>query len=520
MKKGFALLLAMLMTLSMVSFSYAEETPNMPIVQEPIYLKGYTMQSPQGGIANDMIAWQRLAEMTNIYIDWVDVPSESSAEVMSVMLASGDLPDLMYATVADTDLVRYGAAGVFADLTDLISDNCYYFQRNILSKYPDVLGGITMGNGRIYSLPQLLVGDNLRSMKLFINPDWLAAVGMEMPTNFKEFEAVLYAFRDNDCNGNGDPNDEIPYIIRYNNNHFLPSLYNFFGLGNRGTGHRYVDWDYENNCLRFIPTTPQFRDLLTVAHKWYKDGILDPELFQTTSSKQIAAKGSVNLVGVHSDYVTNVGSVYQDIFRAIPVMDNYYGEKTWTRFSPLVASRGAFVVSAKCPYVKELLKWADYFFSEEGQLMFNMGIEGITYEMVDGVPEWKDELLHNPEGLNLTQVKVRYMGFQGGVGANTDETYKGAETYWTSTELMSDYAKYMPETIWEKFNPTPEQSEEMEYIWADIEAYLNESIATFITGDRSLDEWDNYVKTIEGMNLSRYMEIYNEEYQTYMAAGK
>ncbi len=34
-----------------------------------------------------------------------------------------------------------------------------------------------------------------------------------MPTTPTELRTVLEAFRDNDCNGNGDPNDEIPLAL-------------------------------------------------------------------------------------------------------------------------------------------------------------------------------------------------------------------------------------------------------------------------------------------------------------------
>lgn len=521
MKRMLSILLAMMLVLSLVGSALADvtaEPSTMPLVKEPINLTGYCLQSPQGGIGNEMIAWKVLEEMTGIHIDWTDVPTDNQAEVLNVMLASGELPDIIYACgFSNNDLVKYGSMGLFADLTDAYNKYAYNLQ-TVAEQYPGIKKGLVMADGKIYGFPHLKLGDNMLTNKIFVNPDWLKVVGLEMPTNFAEFEAMLYAFRDNDCNGNGDPTDEIPYIIRYKEDHFLPSLYTFFGLGNRGTAHRYVDWDEEKNALRFIPTSERFKDLLTVAHKWYADGLIDPETFQNTSSKQIVAKAGSGLVGVHSDFVTNTGSVYQDIFRCIPVMENYYGEKLYTRRSNTIASLGAFVVSAECPYVDELVKWADFFYGEEGMLMYNMGVEGVTFEFDEnGKPQWKDEMIHDPNGLTLTQKRVQYMGFQSGCGAWTDDTYQGAETYWTSTELMDDYRKYLPTEIWEAFSPTPEEAEEMDYLWTDIQSYLNESIAGFITGSISLDTWDQYVATIESMGLARYMEIYDAMYQRYAA---
>ena len=136
----------------------------------------------------------------------------------------------------------------------------------------------------------------------------------------------------------------------------------------------------------------------------------------------------------------------------------------------------------------ELQKYSGSY-SEEGLLMYNMGIEGVTFEFDEnGQPQWKDEMIHDPNGLTLTQKRVQSMGFQGGCGAWTDEAYQGAETYWTATELMDDYRQYLPE-----------------------------SIAGFISGSISLDTWDQYVATLEGMGLEEYMNIYNAMYQRYAA---
>lgn len=125
-------------------------------------------------------------------------------------------------------------------------------------------------------------------------------------------------------------------------------------------------------------------------------------------------------------------------------------------------------------------------------------------------------MIHDPNGLTLTQKRVQYMGFQSGCSAWTDETYQGAETYWTATELMDDYRKYLPTEIWEAFSPTAEEAEQMDYLWTDMQAYLNESIASFVSGSISLDTWDQYVAALAGMGLEEYMSIYNAMYQRYI----
>jgi len=37
----------------------------------------------------------------------------------------------------------------------------------------------------------------------------------------------------------------------------------------------------------------------------------------------------------------------------------------------------------------------------------------------------------------------------------------------------------------------------------------------FISGDESLDDWDEYVKTLEDMNLDEYIDIMQGAYERY-----
>ena len=47
--------------------------------------------------------------------------------------------------------------------------------------------------------------------------------------------------------------------------------------------------------------------------------------------------------------------------------------------------------------------------------------------------------------------------------------------------------------------------------WADIDTYLKDMHAAFITGEKDIDaEWDNYLKTLDQMGLQDIYDIYTE----------
>src|SRR5699024_11444180 len=59
---------------------------------------------------------------------------------------------------------------------------------------------------------------------------------------------------------------------------------------------------------------------------------------------------------------------------------------------------------------------------------------------------------------------------------------------------------------------TPDEQKEINTIEMDLESYVEQMEAKFITGVEPISNWENYVETIEGMNIDRYIEIYQDAY--------
>lgn len=490
------------------------EELGFPISPEMIDVTGMAWVSPQGGDNTDNYGWDRYREMTNINVQWENVPNDILEERKSTVMTSNSLPDVFFALgFSNSDLTRYGSQGVFLALDDLIDQYGYNFKK-LMEEYPEIRRGITMPDGHIYGMPTLKMGDNMRIMKMYVNEDWLKNLDLSYPETLDEFTEMLRAFKEQDANGNGDASDEIPLAFR--TSHLIPTMMSLFDLGTRGDiTHTLVDYDEDAKALRFMPTSPQYKEMLAYLNMLYEEKLLDNEVYSMPSSRDMVAKLTQNIVGVHADYTTNAGDL-QDKFLAMPVFENYYGNKVWNRVLPLVETPGAFVISAGCKYPGEMMRWIDYFYGEEGQLMSNMGFEGVTFEYDEnGEVKYTEELLNNSDGLTLTQVRAQYMNFHTGAGIRSDEYYKGAETYWTSTEGLKYYIDYIPKEVWPAFNYTYDENEEISALETDIASYVNEKTAAFITGRESLENWDKYVQEFERLDLSRYMELVEAGYARY-----
>ena len=84
--------------------------------------------------------------------------------------------------------------------------------KRIIESDPDVKKQIALDDGTIYMFP-LLKLDALKlnaTSVLIMRQDWLDKLNLKVPTNIDEWYTVLKAFKEQDPNGNGKP-DELPF---------------------------------------------------------------------------------------------------------------------------------------------------------------------------------------------------------------------------------------------------------------------------------------------------------------------
>jgi len=152
------------------------------------------------------------ARMTGISLNNVTVGNTpDSQEAFNLMLASGEIPDIVGGKFIKPNANRYGPEGAFIPLQDLIAEHAPNISA-LMKEKPDVFSSILAGDGNMYFVPYLTDGKYGRAY--FIRTDWLEKLGLEAPNDVDELKAVLTAFRNNDPNGNGKK-DEVPTGKKY-----------------------------------------------------------------------------------------------------------------------------------------------------------------------------------------------------------------------------------------------------------------------------------------------------------------
>jgi putative aldouronate transport system substrate-binding protein len=326
--------------------------PVSKITDEKITLKfarlGFTDVRPPAG---ELWMWKRYEEMTNIHIEWEEIPPAGFAERKNIMMAASDLPDAFYQAIfSNEEIGKYGSQGTFIKLNDLIAQYGPNINK-LMQKDETVRKAMTMPDGNIYSLPYTQQDYDAANLRYYINQEWLANLGLNMPTSIEELSNILRAFKEQDANGNGDPNDEYPiYFIAPTM--IEQQLLGSFGLGNRGLQgmNALIDMGPDGK-VRFFPTDPKYKEVWQLMNDWWEAGYWHPETWSGIDYARWVADGSENKVGLFS-WVTPkyIGADTAEKYWGINALKGPDGDAIQTWQDPLVRGIWSFMITNKNQY--------------------------------------------------------------------------------------------------------------------------------------------------------------------------
>ncbi|WP_182200300.1 extracellular solute-binding protein [Paraliobacillus salinarum] len=486
-----------------------------PIVDEKITL---SMIAPGSGLAEweDMPFLQEYSDRTNVYFNYNTPPVNDFQTNLNLAFASGDIEDVIFGAGSDNLTpameVDYGAQGILLPLEDLIDEYAPNFKK-LLEERPDIEKSITAVDGHIYSLPMVSVeySSSWKTGPLWYNGEWLDALNVEeLPKTTDEFYDLLVRFRDEDPNGNGKA-DEIP-LLDIQMDSSRPWLLAAFGI---------KEWGIEENDgkVRYAPIQPEYKEYLQYMNKLYEEKLLDPETF-SQSSEQKKAKGQNNRIGVFPDWFSffTTGDSQEEAMND-PMFHPITNDPGSEPVVPIKSgvTRGAFSLSSDNPNPEAAMRWVDYFYSQEGWEELNKGPEGYTWE-------WDEEKetklpLDPPEGFESSE---EYRATITPDYAITTPTLRAPKQY----EEISDFDQFLTEETNNKIKPfgevpyplvyfTNDEQKEINTIEVDLKSYVEQMEAKFITGVKPMSDWDEYVETIEKMNVERYVELYQKAYDRW-----
>lgn len=287
-------------------------------------------------------------------------------------------------------------AGRAMPLDDLIPN-----YPNVAAYYPDeVWDNIrAQQGGRIYYIPQPAPVITARAG--FIRRDWLERVGLDVPTTRDELVEVYRAFRDQDANGNGDPNDEIPVsgreLFRWFDDLFIMHGVAMF------EGHPHWSWNEEEGFFESHQVSDAMFEAVRFINQLYEEGLMDVAM-PAQPNADWSAKIADDRVGHYFHLINEIHG--KSAFAYEPGNDPT-GLEHWTvmphppivpgvgrqpyYFPNLQAPRFMMTTDARDP--EKIMEWLDWSSSEEGLLFSSLGIPGVQWERTaDGGIEILEEV--------------------------------------------------------------------------------------------------------------------------------
>lgn len=321
----------------------------------------------------------------NVAVTFKRVPRWTEVEVLNNLLAAGDAPDICV-TYSYPTIQTYGNMGGVLDMSSYLAK----YKKELPNLYK-LLGDVNVNwnkdpeTGRIWAVEALLF-NNMRT-NTFVREDWLKKLNLKEPTNLKEFEAMLKAFKDNAKVLLGNNADKmIPFSIG------VDVGWRADGLTTSNVPEKLTDKDmwingFDDRRLLW----PNYKEGIRTLNKWYNEGLV----WKDFALYAIGTKDEDNLIkaGYVGSFIHNWDYPYRDGeqgihanlqklvgpeagYIAVNCFKNNAGK--YTRYLSAPVDRKVFFPSTNKEPVASLL-YLDWISKFENRKFLQIGESGVTH---------------------------------------------------------------------------------------------------------------------------------------------
>lgn len=515
------LLLALLMSLSLTGQGYSEGAGDVKTVRV------LTMDP-----GNQFIRWEDRAEYpvwqaverlfaeAGIKLEVELVASEQYEVVIQTrMAAASSLPDIVDVSPLDASaVIKLGGQGIIQPLTGLIDA---YSNGNIAAyyteKYPSAYPLTKTTEGEMYWFSNLLVTNYMEmgipegvGRTIVVRRDWLDKLGLEAPATTEAFKDMLIKLREGDANGNGKADET--FLLNFSV--FSNALAQSFGLG------------YGN-----VSVDPVTR---TAVSPWYQEGVKDyisyvRELIalglidtSTMGNYELSTQRKAeNIVSASYEYgmaawiESEVQNTQGVVFQPLAPLQALEGVTPYAVKEPADLVWNKFIITQNCMDVETAIAFFDVVYSDAYFDLVNYGIEGQTYDVVDGVKvvrslgTWEEMAAarnttfqsFNP----FPKAMMRTLDDQiNACLANENTRLKGEYQ-----QALAGYTFWYPDSI-DNFlaMATDEEAAIISELTNEIKTYSEELLTKLCLGDYAMDDWDEYMQKFDDLGLPQLLEVY------------
>ncbi|WP_293913784.1 extracellular solute-binding protein [Deinococcus sp.] len=521
------LILPMLALTGMLT-AQAQEALKLPISQN-LTLKIWAPfnANANGAIKNfgEMTLYKMLEGSTGIKVDFEHPPLGSEKERFNLLLASRNYPDIIEYSWFDVpggpeQMLRQG---VIVRLNEAIAKYAPNLTK-YLAANPGLRRDISTDDGDIYAFPAIRINPLKEGVTYgpTLRADWLERLKLRPPRSVADWTAVLKAIKTGDPNGNGKP-DEIPLSGDSTSaSTGIPlTVQGFLSAYNLAPGF----YQSAPGKVGYAEITDDYKRFLTQMHQWYAAGLIDPD-FMSSTTQQLDAKVLQNRVGAFYGYAgSGMGRYLANAAKQIPgfslVAAPYAFGQGGKNYMPFHSASRRYqgygaAISGTNKSIPETVKWLDYQYSPAGRLAVNFGKEGATYTLVNGQPVYTDMITKNPK-LSMAQALTYCCRPQFLIGI---QDIRYIRQLFSLPQQQSAYQLWRRASF-ERVLPgvTPSQGDSRKFasIMNDVNTYVAEMTAKFITGAEPLERFDAYAARVKDQGIDEATGIMQRALDRYNA---
>lgn len=360
---------------------------------EAVTLTWYINYSWFNTVWGGNVVSDKITEETGVSIRFI-TPGGNENEKLNALIAADSLPDLITLGWWEPQVDQMIDDGEVYALNELADEYDAYFYE---VSDADVVNWYTKEDGNLYSYPNSFFTakdieshDNISSNQTFlVRKDIYEAIGSPDMTTPEGFSAAVKKAQEMFPTVDGE--SLIPVGAHVFNDQenvsFDQYLMNFLAVPFEENGELYDRYTNED----YITWLKMFRRL-------GEEGLLADDIFidQRTQTEEKMAKGRYFcMLYQYTDMVAQQKQLYvnhpERIYLAVDGPKNAAGD------APTLPTSGingwtVTLISKNCEHPERAIALMDYMLSEHGQLCLSLGVEGETFDYVDGKPVVKEEV--------------------------------------------------------------------------------------------------------------------------------
>lgn len=420
-----------------------EEKPEYSEITVEIFDRGTDggKTDPTNNYYTDWIKKKCLEEL-NLGVTFVAVSRWEETDQLNNLMAAGTAPDVCMTYSGDL-IANYRDLGGLTDLASYIDtmlpDLKEFLGPDLALEGRDmIMRNANMETGEVFSLPARRM--NVAQNGTFIRKDWLDKLGLPLPTTTQEFYDALVAFKTQDPGGVGKEN-VIPFTMTSDVRWRASNLIESFIDPNLSRKDTWVNSVIDRKFL-----LPGYKEGVRLLNKMYNEGLVDTQfmLYKDDTDSDNSIKS-----GFAGAFIHNWDQPYRDTPGLLRDLKANVPDAEIVSIDPFKNSAGvttkglydaaglSYFIPGSSKNVEGALRYINWLSKFENRYYLQIGDEGATHEMVDGVPKiiaaTNEKIMNSGQNLDYTFV---INGLD--VGDPSKQAQALAQSYTVEPQLVMD----------------------------------------------------------------------------------